>query len=48
MFSVEKLGQAAEVEVLPIRYYEQIGLVPAAERSRAQPRQPAVLWAQAL
>ena len=34
MFSVEKLGQAAEVEVLPIRYYEQIGLVPAAERSR--------------
>lgn len=34
MFSVGKPGQAAEVEVLTIRYYEQIGLVPAAERSR--------------
>ena len=34
MFSVGKPGQAAEVEVLTIRYYEQFGLLPEDERSR--------------
>ena len=38
MFSVEKLGQAAEVEMLTIRYYEQIGLLPKAEPSRGNQR----------
>ena len=33
MLTIGKLGQAAGVKVPTIRYYEQIGLLPNAERS---------------
>lgn len=38
MFTIGKLGQATGVKVPTIRYYEQIGLLPEAERSAANQR----------
>ena len=38
MLSIGKLGQAAGVKVPTIRYYEQIGLLPAPERSGGNQR----------
>lgn len=38
MFSIGRLGQAAGVKVPTIRYYEQIGLLPEADRSAGNQR----------
>ncbi len=38
MLTIGKLGQAAEVKVPTIRYYEQIGLLPKPDRSAANQR----------
>jgi DNA-binding transcriptional MerR regulator len=38
MLTIGKLGQAAGVKVPTIRYYEQIGLLPGAERSSGNQR----------
>lgn len=38
MLTIGKLGQAAGVKVPTIRYYEQIGLLPEAERSAGNQR----------
>ncbi|MEM5474443.1 helix-turn-helix domain-containing protein [Hoeflea sp. AS60] len=38
MLTIGKLGQAAGVKVPTIRYYEQIGLLPEAERSGGNQR----------
>jgi len=38
MLSIGKLGQAAGVKVPTIRYYEQIGLLPEADRSAGNQR----------
>ena len=38
MFSIGKLGQAAGVKVPTIRYYEEIGLLPEAERNAGNQR----------
>ena len=38
MLSIGKLGQAAGVKVPTIRYYEQIGLLPDAERTPGNQR----------
>ena len=38
MLTIGKLGQAAGVKVPTIRYYEQIGLLPAPERSTGNQR----------
>lgn len=38
MFSIGKLGQAAGVKVPTIRYYEDIGLLPEAERNAGNQR----------
>ena len=38
MLSIGKLSEAAGVKVPTIRYYEQIGLLPAAERSTGNQR----------
>lgn len=38
MLSIGRLGQAAGVKVPTIRYYEQIGLLPEAERSSGNQR----------
>ena len=38
MLTIGKLGDAAGVKVPTIRYYEQIGLLPAAERSSGNQR----------
>lgn len=38
MLTIGKLGEAAGVKVPTIRYYEQIGLLPAAERSAGNQR----------
>ena len=38
MLTIGKLGQAAGVKVPTIRYYEQIGLLPDAERSTGNQR----------
>ena len=38
MLTIGKLGQAAGVKVPTIRYYEQIGLLPNAERSTGNQR----------
>lgn len=38
MLTIGKLGQAAGVKVPTIRYYEQIGLLPDAERSAGNQR----------
>lgn len=38
MLSIGKLSEAAGVKVPTIRYYEQIGLLPAAERSAGNQR----------
>ena len=34
MLTIGKLGEATGVKIPTIRYYEQIGLLPEAERSR--------------
>ena len=38
MLTIGKLGQHAGVKVPTIRYYEQIGLLPEAERSAGNQR----------
>ena len=38
MLSIGKLSEAAGVKVPTIRYYEQIGLLPAADRSKGNQR----------
>ena len=38
MLTIGKLGQAARVKVPTIRYYEQIGLLPAPDRSAGNQR----------
>ena len=38
MLTIGKLGEAARVKVPTIRYYEQIGLLPEAERSAGNQR----------
>ena len=38
MLTIGKLGEAAGVKVPTIRYYEQIGLLPEAERSAGNQR----------
>jgi DNA-binding transcriptional MerR regulator len=38
MLSIGKLGQAARVKVPTIRYYEQIGILPEAERTAGNQR----------
>ena len=38
MLSIGKLGQAAQVKVPTIRYYEQIGLLPEVERTAGNQR----------
>lgn len=38
MLTIGKLGQAAGVKVPTVRYYEQIGLLPEAERSAGNQR----------
>jgi len=38
MLSIGRLGQAARVKVPTIRYYEQIGLLPEADRSAGNQR----------
>lgn len=38
MFSIGRLGEAAGVKIPTIRYYEQIGLLPEAERNAGNQR----------